>query len=236
MNFKRERSRERLSGVSSARVRRFARILEAWFAIHGRRFPWRKKRLSKYRTVVTEILLQRTRAETVAGFEGSFFRRYPGWRQLAVADTREIGSLLRPIGLWRRRADGLRGLAKEMVLRRGVFPADRGKLEALPCVGQYVANAILLFVHGRQEPLLDVNMARLLQRYFGPRELVDIRDDPYLQGLSRSVVSSGQPATLNWAMLDFAALICRPSMPRCAECPLSRACRYANGLVSARPD
>ena len=55
--------------------------LEAWFRTHGRSFPWRGWR-DEYRVVVTEILLQRTRAETVAAFAPAFFDRYPSWDPL----------------------------------------------------------------------------------------------------------------------------------------------------------
>jgi A/G-specific adenine glycosylase len=101
-------------------------------------------------------------------------------------------------------------------------------------VGQYVANAVLLFAHGRREPLLDVNVARVLERHFGPRRLADIRYDPYLQALARMVVSSKHPAKVNWALLDLAALICRIRAPLCQECPLSATCRdYARRRNSA---
>lgn len=38
-------------------------------------------------------------------------------------------------------------------------------------------------VHGEPAALLDDGIARILGRHFGPRELVDIRHDPYLQAL-----------------------------------------------------
>ena len=95
-------------------------------------------------------------------------------------------------------------------------------------VGQYIASAVLLFCHDQPEPLLDVNMARVLERYFGPREFADIRYDPYLQSLARKVVSCRRPAQMNWAILDLAALVCRTHSPRCGECPVAKGCRYRN--------
>ena len=116
-----------------------------------------------------------------------------------------------------------------MVRRRGEFPTDRRQIEALPAVGQYVASAVMLFAHGRPEPLLDVNMARVLERVFEPRRLVDIRYDPWLQTLARILVRSVRSAEVNWAVLDVAALYCRSSKPRCVNCPLQRKCNYAVG-------
>ena len=95
----------------------------------------------------------------------------------------------------------------------------------MPAVGQYVASAVLLFCHERPEPLIDSNMARVLERYFGSRKLADIRYDPYLQRLARDVVGSDHPTLINWAILDFAALVCTPRNPRCQKCPLNRGCQ-----------
>jgi A/G-specific adenine glycosylase len=199
-----------------------------WFASNGRKFPWRKPRASLYQKVVAEILLQRTRAEVVGGFLPVFLDRFPSWETLSRAGERELGAFLQPLGLWRRRANSLRKLAIEMALRKGRFPRTRTEIESLPGIGQYIANAVLLFSRGASEPLLDVNMARVLERYFGPRALVDIRYDPYLQSLARRVLSSGYAASLNWAILDLAALVCTSQAPLCGECPLRSECLYAN--------
>ena len=196
-----------------------------WFGNCGRCFPWRKARLSLYRRIITEVLLQRTQAEAVARFFDNFMEEFPGWPALARASTRRIGAVIKPIGLWRRRAKSLSALASVMARRRGRFPKTREAIEELPGVGQYIANAILLFAWDQPEPLLDVNMARVLERFFGPRALVDIRFDPGLQALARDVVQGSRAVEVNWAILDLAAMICRTRNPRCEECPLRFRCR-----------
>lgn len=120
----------------------------------------------------------------------------------------------------------MKAFAKEMVRRGGHFPREREELEDMPGVGQYVASAALNFSHGGREPLLDVNMTRLLERYFGRRERVDIRHDPFLQEVSRQVLSQGNSVELNWAMLDFAAKVCRARTPLCGGCLLGRGCYH----------
>jgi A/G-specific adenine glycosylase len=111
-----------------------------------------------------------------------------------------------------------------MTQRRGRFPQNRLEIETLPGVGQYVANAIVMFAHGGHEPLLDSGAARVLERHFGPRTRADIRYDPYLQRLAKLIVQSRKAPRLNWALLDLAATVCRIRAPLCAECPLSLTC------------
>jgi A/G-specific adenine glycosylase len=205
---------------------RFQTSLLAWYAVNGRKFPWRRKRSTQYHLIVSEILLKRTRAESAADFFHSFVARYPSWKAISRASTRELGIALRPIGLWRQRATSLSALAAEMVARNGRFPQERELIESLPGVGQYVANAVMLFCHGRCEPLLDTGMARVLERCFGRRTLVDIRYDPWLQDISKRAVQHDQPAELNWAILDLAATTCHSHTPDCSNCPLRKLCRY----------
>lgn len=203
----------------------FQRRLLAWYAENGRDLPWRRGSTSKYKLVVSEILLQRTRAETVAAFFNAFFIQYPSWKKLAGADEAEIGQVIRPLGLWRRRALTLKRLATVMAKRNGRFPRIRAEIEEiLPGVGQYIANAIFLFCHGEPQPLLDSNMARVLERVFGPRKLSDIRYDPYLQALAFEIVQCEEAKKLNWAILDLAASKCLPRKPRCNTCPLGPVC------------
>jgi A/G-specific adenine glycosylase len=211
----------------AGRVRTFRNRILAWFAWEGRSFPWREPRASTYIKVTSELLLQRTRAETVANFFPRFVKHFPGWDHLAVATDSELRAFLEPIGLWRRRAATLRLLGNEMQARNGRFPATRAEIETLPGIGQYIASAIMLFCHGSREPLLDVNMARVLERCFGPRKLADIRYDPWLQALSRRVVNHPRADHVNWAILDLAARICTIQQPQCAICPVRSCCRYA---------
>jgi A/G-specific adenine glycosylase len=70
-------------------------------------------------------------------------------------------------------------------------------------------------------------MARVVERYFGPRKKADIRYDPYLQQLTTHIVSR-ESNHINWAILDFGALICKPRNPLCSACPLLKDCCFGS--------
>jgi len=203
-----------------------ASTLVLWSHQFGRSFRWRESDISQYRIVLTELMLQRTKADTVAKFEQLFFEKYQDWNSLFEATEKEISDSLVAIGLQNRRAATLKSLAQEMRKHTGKLPPNRKQLENLPGVGQYVANAIELLVFNIPRPLLDSNMARLLERFIRPRKLADIRFDPWLQRSSQFLIEQGDAATINWAVLDFAALVCKPRNPSCSQCPLSTECSY----------
>jgi A/G-specific adenine glycosylase len=193
-----------------------------WYAEHGRHFSWRDPRASVYQRVVVEILLKQTRAPAVERIWSAFFASFPEWAALAEAHTSEIEAVIRPLGLWRQRAEALRSLAS--IMRSREFSTEPDELHALPGVGDYVASAILLFAHQQRRPLLDVNMARVLERLFGTRRQADIRRDKALRALATSLVDHQECATLNWAVLDLGAVVCAARTTSCARCPLEHLC------------
>lgn len=209
------------------RITRLRRDLLDWYGRYGRALPWRSERASTYEKICVEVLLQRTRAETVARVYPAFFGRFDGWAAIAAAGVEELEEHFRPIGLWQRRARAIKGLAEYAAARDGDFPAEPSELAAVPGVGQYIANAILLFQHGQPRPLLDVNMARVIERYVRPRRLADIRHDPWLQAAAHWLVRSDDPVLVNWATLDLGRALCLPGTPRCGSCELEARCRTA---------
>lgn len=215
-----------MAEVTKENIRDFQNKHLAWYKKNGRTFPWRSNGLSSYKLVIAETLLQRTKAETVSRFYEQFLIDFPNWQSLANAELSKIEEYLRPIGLFKQRATRLKNLAIEMVKRKGILPIDRLELECIPFMGQYIANAVELLIHHKPSPLIDVNMARVLERYFGYREMADIRYDPYLQDLSNEIVNNKNSKKLNWAILDFAAIICKARIPKCNECFLIEKCRY----------
>lgn len=214
------------------RVRLFRRRVLEWHDQNARDFPWRASD-DPYSIVIAETLLQQTSATRVATFLPHFIMRMPNWKALASADQRVLETLLQPLGLYRRRASSLKRLAMT-VLKNDGLPTERGELEQLPGIGQYISSAILTTIYGKAEPLLDVNMSRVLERFFGPRRLADIRYDPYLQHLARRVTRENS-LTTSWAILDFAAIVCLARTPKCSGCTLRRSCRFAAKREATAP-
>lgn len=211
---------------SRRRIADIQRRLLKWFIENDRRYQWRRPSATKYQRVIAEVLLQRTKADVVAQIFSGFVAKYPSWSSLAKASEQELEEQLRPLGLWKRRSISMKALAVALARSRGRYPKDRASVEELPGVGQYICNAILMFDQGVCAPLLDVNLARVLERLFGPRRLADIRYDPFLQRISSRIVEHTNPALINWAFLDHAALICTIRTPKCTVCPLKRSCCY----------
>lgn len=198
-----------------------------WFGTFKRKFVWRNKSASNYVRIISEVLLQRTKAETVSKYLPKFLSAYPSWSKLGEASEQDLIEILKPLGLSNQRGKRLYKLAQELKKRKGVFPKERSVVEEMPMMGQYITNAYELFILKKPAPLLDVNMARVIERFFGPRKLADIRYDPYLQNLAKTIVTDEFTVQINWAILDFAALVCLSKRPKCSICKLSINCEFA---------
>ena len=210
--------------ISKKKIEFFQEAILDWYKHNGRTFLWRKKGLTKYQYIIAEVLLQRTKAETVSKFYPQFLKDFPNWKSLATADIQKLEDYLIPVGLYRQRSKRLLSLAKEMVKRNCRLPKNREELESIPFMGQYITNAVELIIFNKPSPLVDVNMARVLERYFGKRKMADIRYDPYLQKISYKVVNHEKTKEINWAVLDFAALLCKSQNPKCSVCPIAMKC------------
>ncbi len=216
--------------ISTNKLYYFKRKLLTWFESNKRNFPWRENNKSCYDIAIAEIFLQRTRAETVKKVYSVFISHFKNWEDIDKASLEDIGAFLKELGLWRQRSIRLKALANYMNEHNGEFPSDESQLRKLPLMGQYIANTILTQCHNKKNPFLDSSMARLLERYFSPRKLVDIRYDPFLQKLAYQAINKRDiedVKKINWAILDFAAKVCK-QQPNCSVCPLSKKCTFFN--------
>ncbi len=197
-----------------------------WFEKNKRDFPWRDPNCSNYQLIISEVLLQRTRAETVASFYRHFFEKYKSWEELANATLEELEEVLKSLGLFRRRALRLFKIAREFQKRNGNLPKTSRQLEDSNLGALYLKNAFELFVLKKRSPLLDVNMDRILERYLNGKNSSKNRPDRNMQAMARKIVNVNECKELNWAFLDYAAKICLSNNPKCLDCRLSKNCKY----------
>lgn len=145
---------------------------------------------------------------------------------MGEAPLAELQEALRPLGLWRQKALALLDLANVVEKRGGEMPCSRRDLKRLPGIRPYTASAVLAAVFGLHEPLVDVNMARVLNRFFGTQACASSVRDASLHKLAFHLVRGERCLSVNWAVLDLGALVCRARNPLCQECPLREECRF----------
>jgi A/G-specific adenine glycosylase len=161
------------------------------------------------------------------------FARWPSAEALSVASVEQVRRVIRPLGLVGRAAT-LSALAREVV-RLGGVPSTVAALVRLPGVGAYAAAATASMAFSRAEPAVDGVSARVYKRYFGLGSALPPSQDRALWELVAEVSPRSSARVWNWAVLDLAAAVCLPKVPRCPSCPLSETCSRAAVSDHVRP-
>ena len=206
-------------------IRLFRGKVIRWFNKNKRNYPWRETR-DPFKVLIAEMMLRRTKADQVKAVYDRLFAEYPDVEAIAKAEDKKLEQILYPLGLkWRTPAFSL--VAREVREKyQCKLPETREELTALPGVGEYVAGAVLSVAYGKKEWIVDSNIVRLFRRYFGIKTSKEGRRDKHVVEIAKTYVSGKDPRKANLALLDFAALVCLPRNPRCAQCPVSAACHY----------
>ncbi len=192
-----------------------------------RTFPWREPGISAYRLLIAELLLVQTKAPDVAGIWPTLVARYPTPDRLSRASLRWLANFLRPLGLQNQRANALRDLARYLVREyAGQVPTDVVNLLTLPHVGLYVATAVSCFAYGERLPIVDANVLRVFGRIFDTPSQVDIRRNRTAWATAWALLPRREVSVHNYGLLDFAAEVCTPKLPKCGTCHIRELCSY----------
>lgn len=220
--------------LEKAKIRWFRRQLKAWADQHLRDFPWRRTS-DPYAIFVAEFLLQKTGASTAAPVYETFISRYPTLKALAAAPVEEVASLLQPLGLFFRAERLCQSVRVILEQYEGKIPSTQAQLLALPGVGKYTARSICAHAFSQPLAVLDTNVARILERFFGLQGNRVKSRCKLLWKAAEQVAPLTDVGTWNLTLLDFGAAVCTAKNPRCNECPLREQCNYlALGTRTAR--
>jgi A/G-specific adenine glycosylase len=197
-----------------------------------RSLPWRsppgEPPPEPYRVWLSEVMLQQTTVATVVPRFEHFVARWPTIEALAEASDEEILSEWAGLGYYAR-ARNLIACARE-VAARGAFPTTAAELRQLPGIGDYTSAAIAAIAFGEAAPAVDTNVARVMCRYHGLEERLEVRR------LVEAMTPPDRPGDFVQALMDLGATICRPKKPRCGLCPLQSDCvAHASGDPEAFP-
>jgi len=215
-------------------VRPLRRALLAHYDRERRDLPWRGE-TDPYRVLVSEVMLQQTRVDTVKGYYEAWIRRFPDLETLAAAEVDEVLEAWAGLGYYRR-ARNLHQAARVVRERAATYPAllpaSAEALRALPGIGEYTSGAVASIAFGEAVSAVDGNARRVLARLYDEA-------DPgaaWLRETGAALVDPERPGDWNQGLMELGATICRPSRPCCCACPLAAWClARQRGTQEARP-
>tara|TARA_Y100000589_G_scaffold330964_1_gene382406 strand:- start:344 stop:1354 length:1011 start_codon:yes stop_codon:yes gene_type:complete len=215
-----------------------AHLLLDWYKQNKRDLPWRLNK-DPYRILVSEIMLQQTRVESVIEKFNSFISKFPTVKSLALAKENTVLKQWEGLGYYRR-ARYLKAACEAIYFKhQSVFPRFAKELRNLPGIGDYTSCAISSIAFEEPIPVVDGNVMRVICRHFG------IRGNPYRMKTNRLIRQNfnegffidSNPGDFNQAMMELGALICTPISPKCDICPIEKSCKAkSNDLINELPE
>ncbi|MBN9545093.1 MAG: A/G-specific adenine glycosylase [Alphaproteobacteria bacterium] len=200
------------------------RLLD-WYDRHRRVLPWRApagKRADPYRVWLSEIMLQQTTVQAVAGYYRKFLERWPNVKALAAAPEEDVLAAWAGLGYYARARNlhaAARIVAKDM---GGKFPGTAEGLRALPGIGGYTAGAIAAIAYDERQAAMDANAERVIARLYAVETPLP-KAKTELHGLGMALVPA-RAGDFVQALMDLGSAICTPKRPYCGNCPWTEEC------------
>lgn len=210
--------------ITKKKKAQFRDALLEWYDEYGRQLPWRETD-DPYHILVSEIMLQQTQVDRVIPKYHEFLQKYPDLQTLADARTEDVKESWKPLG-YNIRPVRLQTIAREVQAEYGgSIPESPEELQKLKGIGKYTAGAIACFGHGKNVPLVDTNVDRLLQRvFYGKNSSENSADAKTIWVLAADLVSKDRAYDYNQALMDFGATLCMARKPLCLICPMATWC------------
>jgi A/G-specific adenine glycosylase len=215
----------------------FSKTLLKWNETQNKRqMPW-KGESDPYKIWISEIILQQTRVQQGLEYYNRFIASFPTVASLANADEQDVYKLWEGLGYYSR-CKHLIASAKYIYSElQGKFPDQYEDILSLKGIGSYTASAISSFAFNQPYAVLDGNVFRVLARFFGKEMPINTTEGKkYYAALAQSLLDKKNPGKYNQALMDFGAVICKPALPLCFQCPLQKRCiAFSTNKVNELP-
>ncbi len=173
--------------------------------------------------LITTILSHRTRDEVTDSASRRLFERYGNADGLAMADPRDVESVIARVGFYRVKAKRIIQVSRIIIDRfGGRVPETLEDLVSLPGVGRKTANVVLSDSMGIPAIAVDTHVQRISRRFGWSRS-----DDPAAtEKRLMKIIPRDMWVGLNPMLVEFGKTVCRPVRPRCEICRVNSYCRY----------
>ncbi len=210
------------------------KLLLDWYAVHGRKLPWRQNK-DPYRIWLSEVMLQQTTVTAVIPYFERFTERFPTLKDLANSSLENVLEFWAGLGYYSR-ARNLHKAAQSISAMK-TFPQSYAQLLELSGFGPYTSRAVSSIAFGEAVGVVDGNVIRILSRVSGRKiKHWTTEGKNTLQKMSDDFSAQGNSSNVNQALMDLGSQICTSSSPRCRACPWVTRCQaFKNNLIDSLP-
>ncbi|MBR6440066.1 MAG: endonuclease III [Aeriscardovia sp.] len=182
---------------------------------------------NRFELLVCTVLSAQTTDKRVNLVSPALFAAFPTPRAMAAAGEGEIEGIIRPLGMYRAKAESLRELSRQLEEGGGKVPGTMEGLTSLRGVGRKTANVVL--AEGFSVPgfPVDTHVARVTSRLRWHSQWSKPHPDP--REIERELCAVFPPKewiSMSHTLIAFGRKVCRAKSPECASCPLKGLCPF----------
>ena len=191
-------------------------IVNHW-KYYSRKFIWRSNP-SPYKIMIAEFMLQRTKAEQVEPVYNKFLQQYPDIFSLSKGRMRSVEKYTLSLGLHKRAPYFINAAMYIVKYFKGKYPETRKELLIIPGVGDYVAGAIMAVCFNNADYVIDSNIARFINRFYGLKLSGEIRRKKIIIEKAGELFQVENQRLFLFTLLELTSLICKTISPSSAKC------------------
>ncbi|AER40575.1 MAG: A/G-specific adenine glycosylase [Flavobacteriales bacterium] len=214
----------------------FSKNITIWYKNNYRKFPWRKTK-NPYYVLVSEFMLQQTKASQVVKYYLNFIQEFPNLEKLAEAEEKEVLKKWEGLGYYTR-ARNLHLFAKRLKKNQGFFfPSKYKDLIKYKGIGPYTGAAVASICFDEVVPAMDGNAYRVFARYLGIyKDITSMVTKNIFSILILKMMDKKNPGVFNQSIMDLGSTLCTPKRAKCLLCPVKNSCfSFKNGTVYELP-
>ena len=174
-----------------------------------------------WRVLFSCILSLRTQDGTTAKAAARMFERWPTLESMAAADPKAVEKAIYPVGFYRTKAPQLVEMARRILQEwKGRVPDDIEELLKLKGVGRKTANLVVVAGYGKLGICVDTHVHRITNIW----GYVKTRTPEQTEFELRAKLPKRYWMEINDLLVSFGQTLCRPTSPKCSECPIESLC------------
>jgi DNA (cytosine-5)-methyltransferase 1 len=213
-----------VTGTTKRTKNKMTKDFVSFYKQNKRNFPWR--RISDpYKILISEILLQRTKSETVNKYWQLLIPNINPLRNGTDFRKSSVRKYFKKLGIYNR-VDTIKKFNRSLKMYfENRLPKNFDELMQLPGVGIYIASAVRTFAFNIPDFPVDANAFRFTSRFFGLKITGKKSEARQIREYMNTVIDQKKPREFVYGFLDFCAKVCKPGKPECDSCFLKEQCR-----------
>lgn len=181
---------------------------------------------SDYELLIAIVLSAQSTDKRVNQCTEILYDRYKSLEELKNANIRDLESIIRPVGSFRRKSEYVKEIATILVDKyHGVVPTDREILESFPGVGRKTTNVFLGEYYHYPAIAVDTHVERISKRLKLAKKKDNVLE---IEKKLMKVYKKEEWAKRHLQMVLFGRYHCKAKKPNCPNCKLKEICIEEN--------